>query len=141
VMPLDRMPSLSLGILVPAGAVYDTHHHWHTDTGEPRASVGFDAGGHSHAHIQAGRPARAGRRPPGRRRPGRPAGCAGPCGCGGGWLMWADSPDCPACASGWHSRCRWPEQVDDGDGELVERCCDGLLIARRRRPLWTRGVR
>ena len=26
----------------------------------------------------------------------------------------------------------------DGDGELVERCCDGLLIARRRRPLWTR---
>jgi hypothetical protein len=23
-------------------------------------------------------------------------------------------------------------------GELVERCCDGLLIARRRRPLWTR---
>jgi hypothetical protein len=52
VMPLDRMPSLSLGILVPAGAVYDTHHHWHTDTGEPRASVGFDAGGHSHAHIQ-----------------------------------------------------------------------------------------
>jgi hypothetical protein len=28
---------------------------------------------------------------------------------------------------------------DDGDGALVERCCDGLLIARRRRPLWTRG--
>jgi hypothetical protein len=53
--------------------------------------------------------------------------------------MWDDSPDCPACASGWHSRCRWPDQVDDGDGELVERCCDGLLIARRRRPLWTRG--
>jgi hypothetical protein len=53
--------------------------------------------------------------------------------------MWADSPDCPACASGWHARCRWPEQVDDGDGALVERCCDGLLIARRRCPLWTRG--
>jgi hypothetical protein len=53
--------------------------------------------------------------------------------------MWADSPDCPACASGWHSRCRWPEQADDGDGELVERCCDGLRISRRRRPLWTRG--
>jgi hypothetical protein len=51
--------------------------------------------------------------------------------------MWADSPDCPACASGWHTRCRWPE-LADGDGELVERCCDGLLIARRRRPLWTR---
>ena len=36
------------------------------------------------------------------------------------------------------ARCHWPEQADDGDGELVERCCDGLLIARRRRPLWTR---
>jgi hypothetical protein len=46
------MPSLSLGILVPAGALYDRHHHWHTETGEPRASVGFDAGGHSHAHLQ-----------------------------------------------------------------------------------------
>ncbi len=51
-MPLDRMPSISLGIIVPAGAVYDRHHHWHTDTGEPRASVGFDAGGHSHAPLQ-----------------------------------------------------------------------------------------
>ena len=51
-MALDRMPSLSLGILVPAGAVYDTHHYWHTDMGEPRASGGFDAGGHSHAHLQ-----------------------------------------------------------------------------------------
>jgi hypothetical protein len=53
--------------------------------------------------------------------------------------MWADSPDCPACASGWHARCRWPEPADDGDGALVERCCDGLLISRRRRSLWTRG--
>ena len=51
-MPLDRMPSISLGIIVPAGAVYDRHHHWHTDTGEPRPSVGFDADGHSHAHLQ-----------------------------------------------------------------------------------------
>jgi hypothetical protein len=42
------MPSISLGILVPAGAIYDRHHHWHTETGEARASVGFDAGGHSH---------------------------------------------------------------------------------------------
>ena len=50
--------------------------------------------------------------------------------------MWADSPDCPACATGWHTCCRFPDQVDDG--ELVERCCDGLLIARRRRPFWTR---
>jgi hypothetical protein len=46
--------------------------------------------------------------------------------------------DCPACATGWHSRCCHPDLADDGDGELVERCCDGLLIARRRRPLWTR---
>jgi hypothetical protein len=52
VMPVDRMPSISLGIIVPAGVVYDTHHHWRTETGEPRASVGFDAGGHSHAHLQ-----------------------------------------------------------------------------------------
>jgi hypothetical protein len=52
VMPVDRMPSLSLGILVPAGAIYDRHHHWRTDTGEPRASVGFDAGGHGRAHLQ-----------------------------------------------------------------------------------------
>jgi hypothetical protein len=52
VMPLDRMPSISLGIIVPAGALYDRHHRWHTETGEPRASVGFEAGGHSHAHLQ-----------------------------------------------------------------------------------------
>ena len=56
--------------------------------------------------------------------------------------MWAthlpEEAGCPACATGWHTRCRWPDLADDGDGELVERCCDGLLIARRRRPLWTR---
>ena len=52
-----------------------------------------------------------------------------------------DEPDCPACATGWHTRCLHPDLADDGDGELVERCCDGLLIARRRRPLWTRGGR
>jgi hypothetical protein len=46
-------------------------------------------------------------------------------------------PGCPACATGWHTRCRYPSQLHD-DSELVERCCDGLLIARRRRPLWTR---
>jgi hypothetical protein len=34
---------------------------------------------------------------------------------GGGGVMWADSSDCPACASGWHARCRLPEQADDGD--------------------------
>jgi hypothetical protein len=53
-------------------------------------------------------------------------------------LAGLEEPDCPACANGWHSRCRHPDQVDDEDGELVERCCDGLLIARRRRSLWTR---
>ena len=49
-----------------------------------------------------------------------------------------EEPDCPACATGWHAHCRWPDFGQDDDGELVERCCDGLLIARRRRPLWTR---
>jgi major membrane immunogen (membrane-anchored lipoprotein) len=52
VMPLDRMPSISLGIIVPAGAVYDASYHWRTDAGDLRASIGFDAGGHSNAHIQ-----------------------------------------------------------------------------------------
>jgi hypothetical protein len=56
--------------------------------------------------------------------------------------MWpatiTDDGGCPACATGWHTRCTSPDHSDDGDGELVERCCDGLLIARRRRPLWTR---
>ena len=51
-MPLDRMPSISLGIIVPAGAVYDSHHHWHSSDGVLWASVRFDAGGHSNAHIQ-----------------------------------------------------------------------------------------
>jgi hypothetical protein len=51
-MPLDRMPSISLGIIVPAGAVYDSHHHWRTDTGALRASVRFEVGGYSYAHLQ-----------------------------------------------------------------------------------------
>jgi hypothetical protein len=51
-MPLDRMPSISLGIIVHVGAVYDASYHWCTDAGELRASVGFDAGGYSSAHIQ-----------------------------------------------------------------------------------------
>jgi hypothetical protein len=55
-MPLDRMPSTSVGIIVPVGAAYDTHHHWRTDAGELRASVGFQAGGYSRGHIQ-GEPA------------------------------------------------------------------------------------
>jgi hypothetical protein len=56
VMPLDRMLSISLGLLVPAGAVYDSHHHWWTSEGVLWASVRFDAGGYSTAHIQ-GEPA------------------------------------------------------------------------------------
>jgi hypothetical protein len=52
VMPVDRMPSIGLGILVPAGTIFDRHHHWRTETGEARASAGFDAGGHSHGHLQ-----------------------------------------------------------------------------------------
>ena len=51
-MPLDRMPAISLGIIVRVGAVYDASYHWRTEDGELRASVGFDAGGHSNAHIQ-----------------------------------------------------------------------------------------
>jgi hypothetical protein len=46
------MPSLSLGIIVPAGAVYDSHHQWRTETGALWASVRFEAGGYSSAHIQ-----------------------------------------------------------------------------------------
>jgi hypothetical protein len=55
-MPLDRMPSLSLGIIVVPGAVYDSHHHWHSSDGTLNASVRFDAGGYSSAHLQ-GEPA------------------------------------------------------------------------------------
>ena len=51
-MPLDRMPSISLGIIIRVGASYDASYHWRTDAGELRASIGFDAGGHSNAHIQ-----------------------------------------------------------------------------------------
>jgi hypothetical protein len=51
-MPLDRMLSISLGIIVPAGAVYDSHHHWHSSDSVLNASVHFDAGGYSSGHIQ-----------------------------------------------------------------------------------------
>ena len=51
-MPLDRMPSISLGIIVPAGAAYDSHHHWHSTDGVLNASVRFDTGGYSNAHLQ-----------------------------------------------------------------------------------------
>ena len=55
-MPLDRMPSIRLGIIVPAGASYDSHHHWHSNDGVLNASVRFEAGGYSCGHIQ-GEPA------------------------------------------------------------------------------------
>ena len=51
-MPLDRMPSISLGVILPTGATYDSHHHWHSSDGVLNASVRFDAGGYSSAHIQ-----------------------------------------------------------------------------------------
>ena len=55
-MQNDPMPSISLGIIVPASAVYDSHHHWHSTDGVLNASVRFEAGGHSCGHIQ-GEPA------------------------------------------------------------------------------------
>jgi hypothetical protein len=45
-------PSVGLGIIVPAGAVYDRHHHWRNDAGQLRASLRFALGGYSDAHIQ-----------------------------------------------------------------------------------------
>jgi hypothetical protein len=51
-MPLDRMPSISLGIIVPTGATYDSRHHWRTNSGVLWASVRFDAGGYSNARLQ-----------------------------------------------------------------------------------------
>jgi hypothetical protein len=55
-MPLDRMPSVSLGILVPTGATYDGYYHWTTDAGQLRASLRLEVGGYSSGHIQ-GEPA------------------------------------------------------------------------------------
>jgi hypothetical protein len=52
----DPMPSINLGVLVPCGAAYDASHHWRTGTGQIRASVRFEAGGYSAAHLQ-GEPA------------------------------------------------------------------------------------
>jgi hypothetical protein len=56
VMPPDGMPSINLGVLVPVGAAYDPSHHWRTETGAVRASVRFEVGGYSAAHVQ-GEPA------------------------------------------------------------------------------------
>jgi hypothetical protein len=55
-MPNDRMPSISLGLIIPVGAAYDTDHYWPNDAGVWHASVRFDAGGFSCGHIQ-GEPA------------------------------------------------------------------------------------
>jgi hypothetical protein len=51
-MPLDRMPSVSVGLIVPTGASDDGSHHWRNDAGALRASVSFRAGGYSYATIQ-----------------------------------------------------------------------------------------
>jgi hypothetical protein len=48
----DPMPSIGLGIIVPAGALYDSHHHWRNELGALRASVRFEIGSYSDAHIQ-----------------------------------------------------------------------------------------
>ena len=50
-MHAHPMPAISLGLIVRAGTAYDLYT-WQADDGERRASVGFDAGGHSHAHLQ-----------------------------------------------------------------------------------------
>jgi hypothetical protein len=55
-MRSDRMPSVSVGIIVPAGAAFDPSHHWYTSAGVLCAAVHFDAGGYSYGHIQ-GEPA------------------------------------------------------------------------------------
>jgi hypothetical protein len=46
------MPAISLGIILRVGTVYDASHIWHTDAGELRAALGFDAGGTNNAHLQ-----------------------------------------------------------------------------------------
>jgi hypothetical protein len=50
-MPFDPMPFISLGMVVPTGAAYDSYH-WRTETGTVRASVRLEAGGHANAHLQ-----------------------------------------------------------------------------------------
>jgi major membrane immunogen (membrane-anchored lipoprotein) len=50
-MPTHPMPAISLGILLRGGTIHDLYH-WRNEAGELRASVGFDAGGTSHAHLQ-----------------------------------------------------------------------------------------
>ncbi len=50
-MHAHPMPAISLGLIVRVGTLYDLYH-WQTEAGELRASVGFDAGGTSHGHLQ-----------------------------------------------------------------------------------------
>ena len=50
-MHAHPMPAISLGILLRVGTIHDLYH-WRSEAGELRASVGFDAGGTSHAHLQ-----------------------------------------------------------------------------------------
>jgi hypothetical protein len=57
------------------------------------------------------------------------------------WYLAAlGEPDCPACATGWHSRCCHPELDEDGDEELVERCCDACSSAVVAVPFGLGGV-
>jgi hypothetical protein len=53
VMPLDRMPSVSIGVIARRiSAFYDTSHYWLNDAGVWHASVHFDAGGYSCGSVQ-----------------------------------------------------------------------------------------
>ena len=52
----DRIPTISVGIIVRPGAEFDGSHHWRNDAGTMHAAVRFDAGGYSYGHIQ-GEPA------------------------------------------------------------------------------------
>jgi hypothetical protein len=51
-MPPDRSPWISLGIIVPVGAAYESSHHWRDGGGGLNASVAFEAGGFGSGHIQ-----------------------------------------------------------------------------------------
>jgi hypothetical protein len=55
-MHTDRIPTISVGIIVRPGAEFDGSHHWRNDAGTMHAAVRFDAGGYSYGHIQ-GQPA------------------------------------------------------------------------------------
>jgi hypothetical protein len=50
-MPSDPTPSIDVGILLRAGAGYDSHY-WRSDDGRWRASVWFRTGGYNRVSIQ-----------------------------------------------------------------------------------------